>query len=159
MHSNYDMSRPITKTKHMPKPRVTNYALILLKVVQIDSNHPKIDGYTKKELVIDALGHLNTKFQNWQMSDAAFCAEFAAFNHNDLLVFNRKTNRWYPGGNFYRYFNYHFGPYGMVPLDRNSAYDDAIEVNMHSDIARDRVRTEYQKMKKIQEAGRDYFFQ
>lgn len=157
--SNYNLRRPVTKTKHMPEPIITNYALILLKVIQDDLNSPVVKGYTKKELVQDALGHLSIKFKNWQMSNAAFCSEFASFNHNNLLTFNRKTNRWYPGINLLKYFQYHFGLYSEVPITSPLPYDEAVDHNTVAQILWDKKRSEYKKMKKFNQVAKDFFFQ
>ena len=157
--SNYNLRKPITKSKHMPEPIITNYALILLKVIQDDLNSPVVKGYSKKELVADALGHLHDKYKFWHFSDAAFCSEFASFNHNNLLFFNRKTKRWYPGINLLKYFNYHFGLYSAVPISSPLPYDEAVDHNTTAQILWDKKKNHYKKMKKIHAIQKEFFFQ
>lgn len=164
MHSHYDLTKPITKSKNMPKAMVTNYGLMILKVVQ-DINTLESEnciGYTKKELVGKALGHIDPKYTQWandgyKWTRAAFASDFAAFNKNKILCFSFSTRKWYAGKNIMKYVKYHFGPYSALPLDLDDVpFDEAVEHNMHAKIEWDRKKELYKMTKKI---GQEIFFQ
>ena len=153
--NHYNLRNPIKKTKNMPKPIIANYALILLKVAQdIKIDNPK--GYSKKELVSDALGHIDKKFVEWDWTQGAFSHEFAAFSYNGLLIYEKATRLWYGHSPIMEYVNYHFGPYTEVPLKSTYCYDEAVVYNMSAQYEWNKKKYKY---KKIKEIGNQFFFQ
>jgi len=154
--SNYNLRNPTIHTKHMPKPIITEYALILLKVAQ-DNKKDWGNAYTKKKLVSIALGHIHEKFKFWKWkSNSALSSTFAAFNHNNLLFYDKKEKKWYQGKRLIEYINYHFGPYTDVPLKFKTCYDDAVIYNSCV-VAEWKIKKEKYKLEK--KIGSDFFFQ
>lgn len=154
--SNYNLRKPLTYSKHMPKPIITEYALILLKVAQ-DNKKDWGNTYSKKELVSIALGHIHNKFKFWGWgTDGAMSSTFAAFNYNDLLTFNKKTKKWCQGNRLIEYLKYHFGPYTEIPLTLNNCFDEAVKYNTVA-VAEWKIKKEKYKLEK--KIGSDFFFQ
>lgn len=124
--STYNLRTPLFKqSKHQAMPMVANYALMLLKVYQDNKG-----GYTKKELVAEALGHIDNKYVTWNdWTDAAFCGEFAAFNHNMLLEYSKDQKKWFWGNRMTEYLKHHFGNHASINLN-GKPYDDAVRYNM-----------------------------
>jgi hypothetical protein len=148
-----NLRRPTTQTRNMPVPIITNYALILLYVYQDAAPQ----GYKKRELVGRSLGHIDEKYVLWDWSPAAFSEEFAVFNHNHLLRYDRKMWRWLMGPNLKTYLTYHFGGTGRITLDLNDApYAQAVEYNAQAVMVCDRSHELYRLTKQI---GQEYFFQ
>jgi hypothetical protein len=139
--NSYDMSHPLKQTKHQPMPVVTNYALMLLKVYQDNKG-----GYTKKELVAEALGHIDNKYVAWPWTDGAFCMEFSAFNTNMLLEY--KNRKWFWGSRMTDYLKYHFGPLDFINLD-GYPYNDAVKYNKKANAVNHQSRQDYKISKEI----------
>ena len=155
--SNYNLRNPFKKSKHMPVPMVTKYALIFTKVAQDMTILPEKQFYTKKELVSQALGHLNEKYKKWLFNTpASFCNTFASFNYNRLILFNKSVRKWEGTNDLIKYIKYHFGPYTDLHLPLITAYNDAVKHNTNAQKQWDNKKNEYRKMKII---GQEYFFQ
>jgi len=100
------------------------YALILLKVYQDYVNGYEL-GYNRKKLIQDSIGQISNKHLQWSWSDRALCMEFAAFNYNDLLTYNKKDRKWYPGSKLNKYIEYHFQ---NTELSEITPFSDAIKL-------------------------------
>lgn len=142
--NSYDLSNPLKQTKHQQMPVVSNYALMLLKVYQDNKG-----GYTKKELVGEALGHISNRYVAWPWTDAAFCMEFSAFNHNMILEY--KNRKWFWGSRMTDYLKHHFGNVDFINLD-GYPYNDAVEYNKKANAENEQAKRDYQ-------IGKEIFFQ
>ena len=150
--SNIDLSKPITQTKHMVSPTVSNQALILLYTYQNGAGK----AYSKKELVGAALGHIDYKYIAWPWSDAAFCNEFAAFNYNGVLQYDKVRKKWAAGPKLKEYIEFHFGPASKLPLNGWTPYDAA---KAHNALAATENADAREKYKLIKAIGEEFFFQ
>lgn len=151
--SNINLTCPLKQSEHQPVPIIASYALILLWAYQ---NGNSCQGFSKKQLVGEALGYLDYRFKAWDMSPAGFCSEFAAFNHNRVLTYNKHKRLWFVGNNLREYLVYHFGPNSRVPLCGWKPYDEAVAYNNGAVNQCTTVKQLYQMQKQI---GRHYFFQ
>ena len=151
-HNNMNMTKPVKQTKHMKMGVITNYALILLWMHQYGQNQ----GFTKKQLVANALGHINNKYISWPWSDAAFSMEFSAFHTNNVLSYDKYTRLWYAGEKLNDYLKYHFGPYTHIYFKGESHYDAAV---MYNEFATQQNAEAYEEYQLIKQVGREYFFQ
>ena len=147
-----NLTCPLKQSEHQPVPIIANYALILLWAYQNGNGQ----GFSKKQLVGEALGYLDYRFKVWDMSSAGFCSEFAAFNHNRVLTYDKHKRLWFVGSNLREYLDYHFGPSSRVPLCGWKPYDEAVAYNKGAMVHCTAAKQLYQMQKQI---GRDYFFQ
>ena len=151
MHNNYNLNSPLKQTKHMPKPIIANYALILLRVMQ-DANNNVLGGYNKRELVGKALGHIDSKYSDWgndfDWSQSAFCTEFATFNTNQLLIWVKQKKRWYPTLRLIEYVKHHFGKNSEIHLLSKNVFDEAVAYNEQAQKEWDEKRAAYRASKK-----------
>jgi|688.fasta_scaffold135636_5 hypothetical protein len=145
----YNLRNPTKQTKSSPVPIISNFALILLYVYQ-DMKKNKSCEYIKKELVGDALGHIDQKYVLWNWSSSAFGREFDAFSFNNLIKYDKIKKRWYPTNQLVEYIDYHFGPYTKIPL--TSAlypFKEAITYNENANIQKQKNIVLYRKKKEV----------
>lgn len=151
--ANINLTCPLKQSEHQPVPIIANYALILMWAYENGSSG---QGFSKKRLVGEALGYLDYRFKVWDMSSAGFCAEFAAFNHNRVLTYNKQQRLWFVGDNLRAYLDYHFGKDSAVPLCGWKPYEQAVIYNQTAKAQCSAAKQLYMMKKQI---GRDYFFQ
>lgn len=160
--NHYTLQHPIRKTKNQAMGVITNYALILLWMHQ----NGKGKGFTKKQLIANALGHVNKKYVVWgnhyTWTDSAYCCEFSSFNANELLSYNKHLRLWYEGPRLQEYINYHFGPYVFSTEEESiigeidKKFDFAKKYNEY---AIQKNKEKYDEYLLIKEVGKEYFFQ
>jgi hypothetical protein len=146
--NNYTLENPLyKKSKHQPMPIVANYALMLLKVYQDNQG-----GYTKKDLVGQALGHISDQYVTWNgWTNGAFCMEFSAFSTNMLLEYRKDQKLWFWGSRMTEYLKFHFGNHPDINLD-GYPFNDAIEYNKKATAENAQAKKDYQ-------IGKEIFFQ
>jgi len=120
--NNYTLNNPFIIKNN--KLIVRNYALILLKVYQ-DYINGYNSGYNRKQLIQDSIGKISDKHLQWNWTNRALCNEFATFNYNNLLTYNKKERKWYPGIDLIKYIEYHFQ---NTELSEIVPFNDAIEL-------------------------------